>query len=297
MPCYRPLQAWRSRQPSSKGGLSITFIRAEAYLDMEVSLPCGQCIGCRLERSRQWAMRCMFEAEMHIDNCFLTLTYDDDHIPHDWSLQKPDHQKFMKRLRKSRGEEAPKIKFYHCGEYGDKYGRPHFHYCIFGHDFEDKVLHSYSGRDQLPIYTSEKLSLLWPSGLATIGEVTFESASYCARYVVDKITGKPAEAHYGDRLPEYQSQSHGVGTAFYDLWKDDFYPHDYVVVNGKKMQPPKFYDRLYEIEDEKSFREIVSQRKRSANKHSENNTKERLAVREIVHNRKLEQLVRKHDDY
>ena len=151
-------------------------------------VPCGQCIGCRLERSRQWAIRCVHEASLHTDNCFITLTYSPDCLPSDGSLNHDDFQKFFKRLRK---HIAPKkIRYYMCGEYGEdlqqpsKLGRPHFHACLFGLDFDDKQL--YIVRDDVKLYTSATLEKIWGKGFVTIGDVTFESAAYVARYIAKK---------------------------------------------------------------------------------------------------------------
>ena len=147
MPCYHPLQGWR------KQGGGLTFNLRDGFVDRPVTVSCGQCIGCRLERSRQWAVRCMHEASMHTDNCFVTLTYSDEGIAHLdrcidpetgeigagplRSLNKRDIQLFMKRLRKRTGA---KIRYLQCGEYGSKTQRPHHHVLLFGFDFSDKYM-------------------------------------------------------------------------------------------------------------------------------------------------------------
>ena len=112
MPCYHPLLGYRSRSLTEKGKRAVVFNPRDGYVDQPVQLPCGQCIGCRLERSRVWAVRCVHEASLHSDNCFITLTYDNSHLPSDGSLHKDHFQKFMKRLRKSVG----KVRFFHCDE-------------------------------------------------------------------------------------------------------------------------------------------------------------------------------------
>ena len=131
MPCYTPLKGWRSQERTESGKRAITFRLREGYADMPVDVPCGQCIGCRLERSRQWAVRCMHEASLYENNCFITLTYNEDHIPSDGSLKKDHFQKFMKRLRKKFGAG---IRFFHCGEYGAELSRPHYHAILFNFD-------------------------------------------------------------------------------------------------------------------------------------------------------------------
>ena len=137
MPCYSPLTAYKGKSTDS-GKMCLSFKRSEGLFGSfsAINLPCGQCIGCRLERSRQWAVRCMHEASLHDENSFLTLTYSDENLPPGGSLHLPDFQNFMKRLRKS---IAPKrVRFYHCGEYGDILSRPHYHALLFGYDFDDR---------------------------------------------------------------------------------------------------------------------------------------------------------------
>lgn len=145
-----------------------------------MTVSCGQCIGCRLERSRQWAVRCMHEKQMHDDACFITLTYDDDNLPFGETLVLSDWQKFMKRLVKKNGP----IRFYHCGEYGDDTNRPHYHAILFGYRPDDPELFSTSGETKL--YASPSLRNTWGMGHCTFGDATFETAAYVARYITKK---------------------------------------------------------------------------------------------------------------
>lgn len=252
MACFSPLRAFQT-----EGG-EIVFVE-RGRIKRPLVLPCGQCIGCRLERSRQWAMRCMHEASLHDENSFVTLTYSDEHVPDDYSLDYGDFQKFMKRLRKVFG----KARFYMCGEYGEQFYRPHFHACLFGVGFPDRVVHSTSGSGH-DVFTSRTLERLWPFGFSSIGEVTFESAAYVARYVMKKVTGQAAEDHYMrvveetgqlvSVVPEFTHMSlkPGIGRGFYDKFRSDMYPRDYVVVNGQKVRPPKYYDRLEREDDQRA---------------------------------------------
>ena len=228
MPCVHPLTAWRGEWKDN-GKREIIFDRSKCkkIQPEEIKLPCGQCVGCRLERSRQWAMRCVHEASLHKENMFLTLTYDKDHLPASQSLVLEDFQKFMKRYR--RYANVP-LRFFHCGEYGEITFRPHYHSCIFGHSFDDKILWATKNGNRL--YTSRALNLLWGKGYCIIGDVTFDSAAYVARYIMKKITGEKAEEHYKGRKPEYVTMSRrpGIGKGWYDKWKEDIYPHDYVII-------------------------------------------------------------------
>lgn len=304
MACYHPQRVWYSRFLNSSGKRSIVFNMREALSPGDhFEIACGQCIGCRLERSRQWAMRCLHEAKLHKNNCFLTLTYDNDHVPSSGSLVKEDFQKFMKRYRKRFG----KIRYYMCGEYGDKTGRPHFHACIFGHDFDDKKIYKTTRRGDR-LYTSKSLEELWPFGHAIIGDVTFDSAAYVARYVMKKVTGKKALLHYNkidlhtgellkELLPEYTNMSlkPAVGKGWYERFGSYVQTHDFIIVNGKKVRPPKYYDRLFEKTRPYEFDDVKERRSENAKKHSGNNTLERLETREICHQLKIKVLQRNVD--
>ena len=267
MPCYHPMPAVRLSDGSVK------FVsRNKRGVEGTLELPCGQCIGCRLERSRQWAMRCLHEASLYDRNSFITLTYDDSNLPPGGSLSYSDFQRFMKRLRKRIGS---KVRFYAGGEYGEQGTiRPHFHACLFGYDFPDKVYYKKSSSGSR-IYTSKLLESLWPYGLSSIGDVTFESAAYIARYCVAKRTGDAAKEWYkcdefvdedgvirDSVTPEFNRMSlkPGIGSRWLEKFQTDVYPRDYVVVNGVKVKPPKYYDVLFEKENPGVFSDLVAQR-------------------------------------
>jgi len=260
------------------------------WIDQPIEVPCGQCIGCRLERSRQWAIRCVHESSLYEANSFITLTYDDKNMPTNASLKKRDFQLFMKRLRKY--YTPRKIRFFHCGEYGDKLGRPHYHAIIFNLDFEDKIPYKKQNENQL--YVSPILEKIWGKGFCIIGDVTFESAAYVARYVVKKINGPRAETHYKNKAPEYTTMSRrpGIGKEWYKKFSGDVYPDDFVVLRGRKMQPPRYYDKQLEADAEEQYKKIKVERSMDDPKRDANNTYSRLAVREEVQRRKLEQLTR-----
>lgn len=323
MPCYKPLDAFY------KEGSKPTFKRV-SYKQEQISLPCGRCIGCRLERSRQWAVRCLHEAKLHDENCFITLTYDDENVPWDNGLRISHFQKFMKRLRKKlngnkkqfieingqkvENDEYKKVRFYHCGEYGERFKRPHYHACLFGWEPKDKKL--FKEANGVRIYTSEYLDKVWGMGFTTVGEVTFESAGYVARYILKKINGKEKEKmdpETGLRIyervdiqtgeivevqPEYTTMSRrpGIGKEWFDKYKDDVYPSDELIVNSRITRPPRFYDDLYQIENDVVFREIKEERRRQQRDNKWNETRERLKVREKVKNAQINFLKRNEVD-
>ena len=295
MSCVKPLKAFQCFDKS------IVFDEVRKHdIVRSLNLPCGQCIGCRLERSRQWAMRCMHEAQMHENNCFITLTYDNEHLPADKSLHYGDFQRFLKRFRKSLGKS--KIRYYMAGEYGEQYGRPHWHACIFGHDFSDKKFFKRTASGSV-IYTSEQLQKLWPFGHSSVGDVTFESAAYVARYIMQKQqsdrlnpkTGKPYNAIYeyvdldsGEiikRVPEFNKMSlkPGIGHEWFKKYQSDVFPHDYVIVRGKKMKPPKAYDKLYKSNNPYEYDELLYKREINAKLNPDNHDPQRLdAKRQIL---------------
>lgn len=306
MPCYHPLKAWRG--PSGPSGrLSVVFDASKSY-GIEITLPCGQCRGCRLARSRQWATRIMHEASLHESNCFLTLTYSDHHVPKDGSLKKKHFQDFMKRLRGRVG----KLRFFHCGEYGERFARPHYHACIFGFGFPDRVVHSVSNGNRL--YTSRLLEEVWPFGFGIIGELTFESAAYVARYVMKKITGDMAHQTYkgfdpdtGElrddlprREPEYVTMSRGgrngrgIGHEWFARYGGEVFPSDEVIARGVSCKPPRYYDKLFEEENPEAFEEIRRRRLIRA-RASEDNSPDRLAVREVCAEARVDRLIRRLD--
>ncbi|WNK13061.1 MAG: replication initiator protein [Microvirus sp.] len=282
MPCYHPISAWQLLNvKTAKGKPTISFknpYAAPSPTRVGIQVPCGQCIGCRLERSRQWAIRCVHEAYGHEDNAFITLTYAPEYLPSDVSLKKNHFQKFMKRLRKAISPK--KVRFFHCGEYGEQNQRPHYHACLFGYDFPDKIL--YTIRDECRLYRSPMLEKLWPNGFATVGDVTFESAAYVARYITKKITGSLAEKHYNGRTPEYTTMSRrpGIGKKWYNEFKSDVFPSDEIVLRGKIMTPPRFYDKQLEADDPILYAKIKLDRKTQALQNTADNTAARLAAKE-----------------
>lgn len=259
----------------------------------EIMVPCGKCLGCLKDRSRQWAVRCVHEASLYDENCFITLTFDDEHLNPFLSLNKKDYVDFMKRLRFRFGEG---IRFFHCGEYGDLRLRPHHHAIIFNFDFPDKELFQIKGGVRL--YRSAELERLWPFGFSTIGAVSFESAAYVARYVLKKINVTDKKKYYAGRVEPYITMSRrpGIANEWFQRFYKDVYPHDYVVINnGMKLRPPRYYDKLYDLRYPDIFQQIKDARKERALEHEEENTPDRLSVRERIAQLKQQQFTRNID--
>lgn len=303
MPCYHPLQAFATKAKKPNGKATIVFnkkIGSSSNAMEPIKVPCGRCIGCRLERSRQWALRCMHESSLYPRNCFITLTYNPENLPKEGGLQLRHWQLFIKRLRKKFGEG---IRFFHCGEYGEKNFRPHYHACLFNFDFTDRKL--YKNSNGIPLYTSEILNSLWTNpdtgtsmGFATIGDVTFESAAYVARYITKKINGEKANKHYQGKKPEYITMSRrpGIGKGWYEKYKTDCYPSDFLVHREKKIKPPKFYDKLLDKEDPQQLEKLKESRKLLTRNDPLEESPQRRKVKETLKRLQLKQLKRKYED-
>lgn len=282
MPCYYPAMALHELVPGIFPN-HVKFLGKKQVDDWEstlspvykhmvsegkvecIELPCGNCIGCRLERSRQWAIRSLHESTLHEHNCFVTLTYDPDKKGYSPSLNKRDIVLFLKKLRKKL--EPEKIRFFQCGEYGDLNNHPHHHVLLFGYDFPDKVKCVTSSG--AVYYRSAELEKLWRHGFSSIGDLTFESAAYVARYVLKKLNGD--EAKFYDELgiiPPYVTMSRrpGIGAGFFSKYEKDFYPKDFITFNdGRRIKPPKYYDKLFEqLHGEGSLDDVKQKRKEYA---------------------------------
>lgn len=281
MPCTRPLAAYRAL------GGGVEFDSRRARLPQSFLLPCGQCQACRLRLARDWTVRIMHESMMHERSCFVTLTYDDEHLPRDRGLHVRDWQLFAKRVRNDLGP----FRFYACGEYGPKTLRPHFHACIFGEDFEfrrSRVVKS----GQFPVYEAPLLREEWGNGNVSAGELSSESAAYCARYVMVKARGLSQQFGLNSQYfrsdgvrtwsvrPEFSVMSRrpGVGASWLEKFSDDVYPDDQVILKGKRFRPPRFYDERLEGA---ALEELKVRRVRAAARHGSDLTPERLRDKEV----------------
>ncbi|WNK14003.1 MAG: replication initiator protein [Microvirus sp.] len=284
VPCFNPLTAYRL----DDGSVSLV---ERGAVHSSLQLPCGKCVGCRLERSRQWAIRIMHESSYHDKSSFITLTYDDDHVPPDYSLRYRDFQLFCRYLRR----DGFKFRYFVCGEYGDNFKRPHFHACIFGLDFSEDGLEPV-GKSPAGsvIFSSKMLSRYWTKGFASVGELSFQSAAYVARYVIKKQSGSEAASHYRaidaetgetfEREPEFvhMSLKPGIGAGWFKKFNSDVFPHDHVVHDGRPTKPPRYYDVLLKRINPDLYATIKEDRVFDAVAKMADNTPARLAVKEHV---------------
>lgn len=261
-------------------------MKVNAQKANQFSAPCGQCIECRLKRRREWALRCMHEASMHESNWFATLTYADEFLPKDGSLDRRVFPLFMKRLRKAFGS----VRYFHAGEYGERNGRPHYHALLFGLRLDD-VRACGQSASGYPVFDSPALSELWEDGIVQLGSVSFESAQYVAGYCVDKIkrsflgvdvSPEPGwvdfwSGEFRPRTAEYATMSrgngivgdpgrYGIGAEWYEKFRAEVYRDDAVMCRGAQVSPPRFYDKK-EAERDQARMEVVKARR--VRKHGE----------------------------
>ena len=257
MACFHPITAWQLPRgciipvATKQGSLvnrSIVFDKRFSSIEgvEEIKLPCGRCVGCRLERSKQWAVRICHEKQLHDSCCFITLTYDDKHLPKGNTLKQEDMTLFIKRLRKALDHP---IRYFYCGEYGSRTQRPHYHMCLFGENFIDSRKFYTSNFRGDVLYTSPFLEKIWQKGWCPFGDLTFDSAAYTARYILKKVNGPIAEEHYKGRSPEFicMSRRPGIGADWFKKFETDVTTTDSVRLSryNIRCQPPRYYDKLF----------------------------------------------------
>jgi len=268
-----------------------------------IALPCGRCVGCRLERSRQWASRIVLETQSHQSNLFITLTYRDDALTYGvkpngdqtaHGVLIPRHlELFWKRLRKWFGH---RIGYYACGEYGDKSSRPHYHACVFGLVFEDKTV--FEIKDGNTLYHSRTLDSLWTHGHCYFGDVTFESAAYVARYCMKKSMGKDRLRYERDGItPEFARMSRrpAIGKNWFETYGSDVFPADILVVRGVPCKPPRYFFDLLSRANLNVADDVKMERIAKAKEFESESDRKRLMAREKVKLSAIKSLTRRLD--
>lgn len=247
-----------------------------------IYLPCGRCTGCRNDLTKDWAVRCYHESQLHDYSCVLTLTFNDENLNSKFTLEKQDIQNFVKRLRqfirrsKDLKQNYPqfykqKISYLYCGEYGSNFQRPHYHLILFGFDFPDKkLLKSSDSGDKL--YTSQFLDSLWGVGYSTIGSMSMASAMYCASYLTKYVSKIEQDEIYCGRLPEFghASKKPAIGLNWLKKYHNDILAHDAIIINNQKYRIPRYYlKKLEELHPEK-FTSLKMRRESLLDKSSPN---------------------------
>lgn len=309
MACTNPHTAWKYGL-TKNGKQALTFKEPEDSDKYEIQLvPCGKCESCRIDHSRDWATRVFHEMQVSRIGCFLTLTIDDKHMIREgftrienkkevyyppYSIYKRSLQLFLKRLRKAislkegRKVHHQKFRYLGCGEYGEKYLRPHYHMVIMGYDFPDKKYWQ-SSTSGMPIYRSRLLEKCWPYGFSSIGEANWQTAAYIARYTLKKRKDPqayqridPETGEWTELRPEFLIMSKGIGKDWWKKYRCDT-DKDYLIVDGDKtVRVPRYYDKLRERSDPESLADIKAAREIEALQRQEEDGPERKLARGIV---------------
>lgn len=195
------------------------------------TVPCGQCIACRLNYAKFWSIRMMQELKHHDKACFVTLTYDDEHLVSS-RLVKRDLQLFFKRLRKRFA-----LRYFACGEYGDSFGRPHYHAIIYGLSPDDKSFIEDS----------------WRQGLVHVGTVTDDSCNYVAKYMTKKLRGNSLKEKLKedpDYSPEFvlMSRRPGIGSELSPEMEQFLKDTGFVYRKGHRSSIPRYYKDKFDID-------------------------------------------------
>ena len=251
MTCYYPLSGFIVKDFLGEKGKNHLIIKPykttrASFAGKDISdtwfpVPCGHCLGCKMEQAQAWTVRLQLEASLYPDelNHFITLTYDEAHNP--VSLIKKDVQKFMKRLRHTFGE----CRFFLCGEYGSTTARPHYHLLLFGCNIPDLRPHLLTDPDGL--YISKTLDKIWKFGNCIVGKVTQQSIGYTARYTVKKLASDREHKEMLNRIgltPEFilMSRKPGIGAA---AFKKEWFEWNYIPLNGRKYPINRFYIDMF----------------------------------------------------
>lgn len=281
MPCFTPLRAWYSQELTASGKRRVQFDSIGAFGD-SFSVPCGSCSGCRARRIDEWATRMVHESKSHEAASFITLTYDDDHLPPDGGLQPRDAALFMKRLRKDiapLSDPPLRVRFFLVGEYGDQTKRAHYHAIIFGFDFADDRVELPGQAHSGKLYRSPRLERLWPFGHCSVGLVSVESCRYVAGYIQKRFTGELAKVMYQGREAPFARFSRNLGVDHFETFKSDYLPDGFAVVSGVRRGLPRSYERRVSDAD---IAPIKARRKAHALSRAADATPRRLDARAEV---------------
>ena len=221
--------------------------------EIDMFVPCGHCAACRIAKKREWTIRLLNEKSYWKESVFVTLTYNDENLPSDGGLHKEHLQGFFKRLRKCLGADK-RIKYFACGEYGDRHGRAHYHAIIFGCGLGD----------------SDKIAAAWPFGFTKVDLITMYRLQYVCGYVQKKLSGDARKAVYGSKQGPFQLQSQGLGRRYVEDNKRDLL-HDGCIetFTGQKFGLPRYYRKVLgdEYDSERACEASFEARKATVRRH------------------------------
>lgn len=260
MQCFHPIPAWRLPDGSVvlEEGLSGPSVEPGFHV------PCGKCVGCRLERAREWGVRCEHEIKVSGPSSCVTLTYAPEYLPADGNLNHRHFQLFMKKLRKSGLFFRPR--YFMCGEYGEIDSRPHFHSLLFGVWFDDRQYWRTVNGNKY--FRSKTLEKFWTMGHCEIGPADFKAAAYIARYGMKQVNNEWSITPYGrvdlktgevkPTVPAYcrMSLKPGIGAGFFFKYRQEIVDFDHVIQDGRPSSLPRYYDKLIEKDDPELLRQL-----------------------------------------
>jgi len=245
MQCISPIKAgW-----TPAGDLTFSPKNASKEL-VGFELECRKCLPCRLNIAREKSIRAIHEAQMHENNIFLTLTYNEESLTSP-KLQYLDFQLFMKSLRKEHTKNITdpdlrkemSIAYMVTGEYGDKNKRPHWHAILFNYAPPDSKLIRTTDRGDM-VYTSKTITELWGRGSTEFGSVTLDSASYVARYSAKKLIHGTDQEH--DYHPIHKTSSkHAIGKRWIEKHWERTFSQGNVIIPSKERNIPAKIPRYY----------------------------------------------------
>lgn len=276
MACTNPILAYVKSTDPITGKKSLSFVaRIDANYRTISSrygkentffLPCGKCPSCRKDRAKIWAVRCCLEASQYERNSFITLTYEQNHLPKG-GLCKHDVDKFIKFLRKETGQ---KIRYFYCGEYGETTFRPHYHLILFNYFPEDATFH-YTSENGYPVFKSKFLNKIWCyKGFVEVGSLTFQSALYCSKYILkqDPDNSKCTKIFVpANKAPVFHRMSlkPGIGADYIKSHLEQLFESDAVYINGESNNLGNYFNKIALCLDPDKFKFLQDQRIDAAN--------------------------------
>lgn len=303
MPCTRPRHVYpappdaANRRPVSASSRS--YAGAKAF-----KIPCGRCDSCNSDRARDWATRSYLHSTLETHKYFLTLTISDEKMLPHRGLMKRSLQLFMKRARSHYGDFVGETSFLGCGEYGGDTLRAHYHLLLFGIEIDDLVPAGRGKRGDT-LFSSATINRLWPWGHVMIGHVTYETCAYVAGYLTKKLgkgSDDPAYARHEINRetgeirswqvqPEFllSSRRPAIGREWFERFKGDVYPSGFLVIDGRRVPAPRYFDRLLA---ESELLRMKVKRRQQARLRPEEQTEWRLSTKDESRRLRLERHLR-----
>ena len=296
MPCDFPIRAYETPE-------GLKFKPPREHSGVWIPLPCRKCIGCGIDRKRDWSVRGIHEAQMHHESQFLTLTYDDQNVPDGHNLDFQHLTEFWREIRR----DAPEaIRYMAAGEYGGQTSRPHFHAIAFGLAAPDRQVWGRNNRGEM-LYTAESIQKYWPHGRVVVADVTYETCGYVAGYMLkdtrtmDKDKSRPytvIDSKTGIETERVKPKGRystrpGIGASWFEKYHGDCFPKGnvHIIKNGKAqtVPVPEYYWRLLERMDPQMYADLKAERQEVAksDKVFFDNTQKRRNVKAEVREAKM----------